>query len=772
MKRHIHYLLFLLAATCTIVSGQGIDIKGKVVNEALQPVAGAKIKLKVNDIEVISATDGTFHLTGDVSIRSGMHPFSPSGFIGLRNNRIELGSYRTAEITVLSIRGAVLNRVSVEKRNAIPVGLVIPSVIRSQAVVIMIRAGGETYSVRTIKCGAHWLGNGTSVTETRRVNGTFAAGTVVLDTLRVKMGGYKTHKEPLASLITTVNDVILIAEKDDAPTIIGDITFSEPSKTFKDQLSIGMSTALADAEIRYTVDGTVPAADATLYAGTPIVITATTQVRAQAFTGGTPAGTMSTAIYIARTFDFTSDIPIVVMDGYGRGKPQDKVNFIDLAFFTFEPVEGTASLANEPTLAARAGYHLRGQSSMMFKKAPYRVELWDNEDNDADYPVLGMPDESDWAMIGPYTDKTLIRNAFVYALGKDMGLCAMQLRFAEVYINQEDSPLEPEDYQGVYTVVQTIKNQKSRLDLKQLKEDDVDPGKLSGGYIFKFDQMAIDSGEVELECVGADKMGGGFNFNFDDFDFWDFEETDEPGNAKRLAADDDDEDGHGGWGGWNREIDSTATCWDDLELVDPSPANQQQITWITDYIQQFHDALHAEPIGNWMEYVDLPSFVDLYIMNEVTRDVDAYIRSHYMHKERDEPITCGPLWDYNFSLGNLSNDSEGWHWEENRRGTNDWHLIIWKQPQFKSAAKTRWQELRSGLLSDVSIDQYVASISAPLAKAAEHDLEKWPIGETGGMWSMFGNRRDEPETWELQIESMKTWTKDRVHWLDSAFAAQ
>src|SRR5690606_39056723 len=138
-----------------------------------------------------------------------------------------------------------------------------------------------------------------------------------------------------------------------------------------------------------------------------------------------------------RTFDYTSDIPIMIMEGYGGGKPADKETYIDLAVMTFEPVDGVAALSDMPVLASRAGYRLRGQSSANFEKAPYRVELWDNADQDADYPLLGMPPEADWAMVGPYTDKTLIRNAFVYSLSRDMGLQTMDLRFAEVFINQD-----------------------------------------------------------------------------------------------------------------------------------------------------------------------------------------------------------------------------------------------------------------------------------------------------------------------------------------------
>src|SRR5690606_39178899 len=151
----------------------------------------------------------------------------------------------------------------------------------------------------------------------------------------------------------------------------------------------------------------LPSTEGTLYDGSALLLTETTQLRAVAYVDGALAGLDSTALYIRRTFDYTSDIPIMIMEGYGGGKPADKETYIDLAVMTFEPVVGVAALSDKTTLASRAGYPLRGQTSANFRKAPYRVELWDNADQDADYPMLGMPREVDWAMIGPYTYKTL-----------------------------------------------------------------------------------------------------------------------------------------------------------------------------------------------------------------------------------------------------------------------------------------------------------------------------------------------------------------------------
>jgi hypothetical protein len=733
----IQLITFVFILSGSVFASSNIDLNGRVIDRNNAPVADAEVFLLQSALSTLTDTNGLFHFTGTIVSVNKEPAVHQSHFIGLRNGCIETGCHSESVITVFSLRGVLLHRVVVIERYRLPVDKVVPPAVKSQAVIISIHAGGRDYSLKAIKCGSQWLGNGTKLSGTTPLQSE-KASVPAADTLVVLKKGKQPLSVPVPSLTASMNDIILLDLGDTMPDLIGDVTFSETSRTFTGQLSVSMDAAIPGAEIRYTIDGLPPATTSTLYNETPLTVAATTQLRAQLYVDGSPFGKPSTAIYILRTFDFTSDIPIVIMEGYGGGKPEDKENYIDLAFMTFEPVNGSASIAALPTVAARAGYHLRGQSSMRFEKAPYRVELWDNENNDADYPVLGMPPEADWAMIGPYMDKTLIRNVFVYSLGMNLGLSAMQYRFAEVYINQDSSALEPDDYQGVYTVVQTIKNQKTRLDLKQLRMDDTEPEKLSGGYIFKFDQGAVDSSETELECTGAEKMSGGFG---------------------------------------RRDIDSSATCWDDLELVDPSPANPEQIAWITGYLQEFHDALHAEPVGNWVQYIDMPSFVDLFLIDEITRDVDAYIRSHYMYKERGEPVKAGPLWDYNFSLNSFPSDIAGWHWEENRRGSNDWHTIIWTQPEFIEAATNRWNELRTADFSDAAIDALVDEISAPLVNAAERDLEKWPIGE-GMFGRMMGGDEDEeedeeeqPQTWAGELESMKVWTKNRMAWLDSAFNA-
>ena len=515
------------------------------------------------------------------------------------------------------------------------------------------------------------------------------------------------------------------------PTLIGAVAFSTPSQSFKGMLSVGMTTVIAGAEIRYTTDGTVPTASSPLYGGTALNLTATTQLRAQPFSGGAAAGTLSTAIYIARTFDLSSKLPIMILDGYGKGASTDKDVTKDAAVMIWEPVAGTAVLTALPTIASRAGYHLRGQSSANFPQKPYKVELWDNANADAKYAVLGMPADADWALIAPYYDRALIRNPFIYTLGKDMGLEAPRTQYVEVYINHAARAVAETDYQGIYWLTETIENNGHRVNLKELKPDDTTAPAVSGGYIFKFDQAAAE--EPKLMCTGSNAISGGLG---------------------------------GGMAGGG-------TCWTDLEVVDPEPLGAEQKTWLTQHIQTFHNLLHTNPIGDYASVIDVPSFVDYLIVNELSRNVDAYVRSAYYHKDRDAKLKAGPLWDYNFSLavGGANTvapapATNGFQFQGSRN-VNNWYPRLTSDPAFMTQVKARYKALRANLLSQASIDSRIAMLRTPLDTASvARDYAKWPVS------SVLPNGRNgivsgpAVPTWDEQVQAMQTFITARLAWMD------
>jgi hypothetical protein len=539
------------------------------------------------------------------------------------------------------------------------------------------------------------------------------------------------------------------------------VTFSLPSGTFQGSASVALSTSVAGAEIRYTTDHTAPTASSTVYAGTPIALSATTELIAQAFVQGAASGTPETAIYVARAFDQMHDLPVIVLDSYGTPLPGQVAStgaggaggaggaaaggrsgmpgfpggvgvpmpvnkdYVSTAVLTFQPSAGMTSLSASPAVATGAGFHIRGQSSASYDKKPYRVELRKIDGSDRNCAMLGMPRDSDWVLHAPFPDKALIRNAFVYSLGRELGLSSPRATFAEVYVNTAARPLQSSDYMGVYLLVETIKNQKDRLNLQQLKPTDTTLPAIQGGYIFKFEWQVTDI-EQKLVCPSGQQ-----------------------------------------------------NCWDWLEVEDPKPWAPEQQAYLAGYLAQFVTALHSatpsDPVTGYPAFIDTASFIDQIIVQELTRNLDAYSRSQFFYKDRDGKVFAGPLWDYDLIAGvgsaqNYANLSTmGWQYESNASRlmvTADWFPALLAEPVFKAALVTRWKELRQGPLSDAQVTARITTLTTGLAAAAQRNFQRWNNLTTEKI-GFF--QTPTAATWEGQVTAMHDWLIARMAWLDTSW---
>jgi hypothetical protein len=409
-------------------------------------------------------------------------------------------------------------------------------------------------------------------------------------------------------------------------------------------------------------------------------------------------------------------VSLVIIDTMGAGEPILDV-YKDSTLTFIQGGDTTPPLSSPATFSARAAVRIRGQTSASFDQKSYRVEFRDAAGMDVDMPLGGLPPQSDFALHAPYVDKSLLRNAFVYDLGPSMGLLAPRIAFAELYLNPQTRPVAEQDYRGFYVIIETIKNAPRRLNLEQLDPTDVGLPAIQGGYILKFE---LDVAEPPL-----------------------------------IAC-----NGRG------------ASCFQDLELDDPDPATAEQAAYIQSHVQAFHAALlgqnFADPVAGYAAFVDVQSFVDYFVLQEFVRNLDAYIRSLFLHKSRNGKIVAGPLWDYNLmggtGLDNSNNPIEGFQYEVDRNGdANGWFQRLMQDPAFEQRVRTRYRELRGGVLSDAGIDARLERLAARLGPAAARHFARWPI-LTQRQLSFFTGPID--ATWEGQVDSLSSWLKRRAAWLD------
>ncbi|MAH82924.1 MAG: hypothetical protein CMC21_06715 [Flavobacteriaceae bacterium] len=405
------------------------------------------------------------------------------------------------------------------------------------------------------------------------------------------------------------------------------------------------------------------------------------------------------------------------------------------------------------------GIEYRGASSFRSSdKKSYGIETWDESGNDVDVEILGFPKEEDWILTGhvfrsPETifDPTLMRHYIGYELYGKMGNYSSRSKFVELEIGNNSGS---NNYQGVYVFMEKLKRDSNRIDIKKLRSDDNSSENITGGYILKIDKtsgsdVALENQPLEYyennwQDDAAYNQEISFRSNYDVY-----------GNDIQSIAP---------FGPPYHPFQYLETYFL-YEYPKADDISEEQKTYIQNYINDFEIALVNENFNSdtrkYLDYIDLNSFVDFFIINELTGNVDGYRLSTYMHKDRGKKLKMGPIWDLNIAYGNSSRvPVDDWIANYNSYVPNDaWLVPFWwkkllEDPIFKSALKVRWQVLRSNVLSNSSIINLIDDTSKYLIDngAIERNYDRWtgiPIDYSGA------------------VNDLKSYLNSRLLWIDS-----
>ena len=444
----------------------------------------------------------------------------------------------------------------------------------------------------------------------------------------------------------------------------------------------------------------------------------------------------------------SSDIPYIVIDTKGAGIlnepkiPAEMIIYIQKAKFQ----------------SSNIGIEYRGSTSFRLSdKKSFGIETWDIEGNDIDVALFDFPLEEDWILTGQVVnldngfiiDRTLMYHYFGYQLFRKMGRYASRSKFIELEING--------DYQGVYVFMEKLKRDKNRIDVEKLTPADSDPEAITGGYILKIDKTAggdlnidqpLEYFETNWEDDARYTADISFRSQYDiNGDLIDFEPYDPPYHPNQYLE-----------------------TYFLYEYPKDSDITDTQKDYIQGYIHDFETALlmddFSTEIRTYTDYIDLSSFVDYFILNEVCRNVDAYRLSTYLHKDRVGKLKMGPVWDLN--IGYDTGDRvpfDDWVINYNRFVNRDpWMMPFWwprlmEDPIFRSALKTRWTELRSGVLSTGELLAMVDQTASYLQEngAVTRNYAKWGIGLN--------------IDYEASIESLKSFLVIRTQWMDGEISS-
>ncbi len=362
------------------------------------------------------------------------------------------------------------------------------------------------------------------------------------------------------------------------------------------------------------------------------------------------------------------------------------------------------------------GISLRGSSSRAFAQKSYSVETRTALGADSNVSLLGMPSESDWVLYGAWDDKSLVRNVITYQFSNDMGRYASRTRYCELFING--------DYRGVYVLMEKIKRDNNRVDIKKMGTTDTAAATVSGGYILQVDRAGVNDHFYSAYpfCTG--------------------------GTTKPALL---------------------------YEYPKPEDIVPAQKTYIQSYVNQFETALKNgnvyDTANGYRHYADAATFIDQCLLQEIGHNVDGYRLSSYLYKDRGGKLMAGPIWDMNLAYGNADyfNGSATNTWEWNLPcSLNDPNLIPfwWKQlltdTVYMKDLKCRYTTLRQTTFDTTHMNHMIDSLVTVLQVPQTHQFTRWPIlGHYLWPNNYVGN------TWTQEVDTVKHWLKARVKWMDS-----
>jgi len=413
--------------------------------------------------------------------------------------------------------------------------------------------------------------------------------------------------------------------------------------------------------------------------------------------------------YIPAEVNFeSSNLPIVVIDTFeGQEIPNDpKIDATMKIIFRENQQRNFLTDVSDPNALDYDGpikIEYRGSSSSLLDKKQYAFTPYDDLGEKINVPFLDMPTENDWILNGLAYDPSYMRDFLSYKLSNLIGNYASRGKYCELVLNGE--------FRGIYVLQEKLKADDSRIDIKKIKDDDLTLPKLTGGYITKTDKIE-----------GSDTVAWGM-------------------------------DNYGGW---------------QSNFVHEHPKSSEVMPEQHSYIENefltlqsyVNNPSNSSIIEGYPSTIDVPSFIDFIILNEISSNADGYEFSTFFHKDRNDKLRAGPIWDFNLTFGN-----DLFQWGYDRSHTDVWQFYdqgnmgpkFWKDlfddSLFNCYLSKRWQELSApGMpLNEEEIFELIDSIEVLILEAVER--QEIVSGTTG--------------VFTQNIIEMKAFISERIEWISN-----
>jgi spore coat protein CotH len=202
-----------------------------------------------------------------------------------------------------------------------------------------------------------------------------------------------------------------------------------------------------------------------------------------------------------------------------------------------------------------------------------------------------------------------------------------------------------------------------------------------------------------------------------------------------------------------------------INIKEPSiDLGTTEYLYIEELINEFETVLLSDefkdPISGYAKFIDIDSFIDWYLISEITKNVDSqFFSSIYLNVMPGEKIKMGPLWDFDLSFGNVD-------YADSQFAAGFWILYhpwftrLFQDPEFVVKVNERFKYFKTN-------EQYI------LDKIDQQGYAlKWAQQENDEKWGTIGiyvwPNSIVLASYDEEVIHLKSWYTRRMNWLETA----
>lgn len=340
----------------------------------------------------------------------------------------------------------------------------------------------------------------------------------------------------------------------------------------------------------------------------------------------------------------------------------------------------------------RIGIEIRGSTSQTLPKKPYGLTTL-KADNTSNNNV---------SILGMPVENDWVLNSIAFdpSLIRDYISYNMSRQMGNYATKTEYCEvLLNGEYKGLYILQEKIKSNENRVNVIKIAEIDTSVPNVTGGYITK-----------------ADKTTGG------DPIAWTMEET----NFIH-------------------------------ELPKPENVTPEQNTYIKDEFYKLADNVYNNSLlDGYTSVIDVPSFVDFMLVNELSSNADVYQSSTFFHKDRNGKLRAGPVWDFNQTFGSTftnSSDVDEWQFSNGNRVGPEFWFALFDNGTFTCYLSKRWHEVTAPNqpMNLTVLTNLIDTTLNYISEAIPRENQKW------------GTLTDHVS----EVSAIKTFISNRITWINN-----